>query len=268
MNRVILTSAALILVSGAQANIIFSDGFESGDFSKWTHLSNGEPEIPQIYYSPFPVYEGLCSAFVRHGNSGGTQAANQWVKLIDPIPASHTFTFTFYLSLNSLTAGVNQWMEIRSFGKDGNGNGITDQILAIGAVGGSTSTMDANGNVIPLNTTDHTKWNARIGQAGYPGNGWFALDLAPARTKDWTKLSIVVAPDGIEFFVNDVKGHHSTFSRGTYANWTADAIYLGSGRGSTGSSGWVDNVLLTAVPEPASMIVLGIGALALVRYNR
>lgn len=266
MNRVILSAAVLAFVAGAQANIVFSDGFESGDFSNWTGDGNAEPEVPTIVTDP--VYAGTYAAAVSGTNTGGTASAiGRKYKTFTAVDASETLTFSFYLKLGAAATGNRQWAELRSYSNDTFG-GSLDQLIAIGAFNSTTNALDAN-NVVTT-STNTAKWQARVAFAGYANNGWFVLNQAANRTTDWTKFDVVVAPTGIEFFVDGVKGHEGTFSRGTVAGWTPDTVVLGSGLTSAGNSGYFDDVSVSTgvVPEPASMIALGIGALALVRKRR
>ncbi len=268
MNRVILSAAVMALVAGAQANIVFSDGFESGDFSNWTGDGNTEPEVPTIVTDP--VYAGTYAAAVGGTNTGGTASAiGRKYKTFAPIATTETFTFSFYLKLGATAAGNRQWAEIRSYTNNTFG-GTLDQLIAVGAYNGATNVLNADTTVGALSNT--SKWQVRLTGSGYAANaGWFVLDQAANRTTDWTQFDVVVAPTGVEFFVNGTKGHNSTFARGTSTNnWTADTVVLGSGLTSAGNSGFYDSVSVTTsvVPEPASMVALGIGVLAMVRRRR
>jgi len=265
MNRVILSAAVLALVAGAQANIVFSDGFESGDFSNWTGDGNSEPEVPTIVNTP--VYAGSNAAAITGTNTGGGTGIGRKYKTFTGVATTETLTFSFYLKLGAAATGNRQWAELRSYTNDTFG-GTLDQLIAIGAYNSTTNVLDANGGV--TTSTSTAKWQARVAFAGYANNGWFVLNQAANRTTDWTKFDVVVAPTGIQFFVDGVKGHDGTFSRGTSATWTPDTVVIGSGLTSAGTTGYYDNVSVTTgvVPEPASMIALGIGALALVRKRR
>ncbi len=265
MNRVILSAAVMALVAGAQANIVFSDGFESGDFSNWTGDGNTEPEVPTIVTDP--VYAGTYAAAVGGTNTGGGTGIGRKYKSFTAIAVTETVTFSYYLKLSAAAAGNRQWAEVRSYSNDTFGATL-DQLVAVGAYNGATNVLDANNGVSTLSNTG--KWQARVAFAGYANAGWFVLDQAANRTTNWTKFDVVIAPTGIEFFVDGVKGHNGVFSRGTSTTWTPDSVVIGSGLTSASNTGYYDSVSLStaAVPEPASMVALGIGALAMVRRRR
>ncbi|QYK52239.1 MAG: PEP-CTERM sorting domain-containing protein [Fimbriimonadaceae bacterium] len=262
MKRILLLTFAIAAVSGAQAVPIFSDGFESGDFSNWTGtVSPSEPEKPFIQNSV--VHTGNFAASVPGANTGGvaTVLDRQYVSFA-PIAATDDINLTFWMKLDAASGNHRHYMELRSYANDVFG-GSLDQIIAVGAFNSTTNSIDGNGVV--TTSTNTSKWQVRVGLSGYANNGWFVLDQAANRTTDWTRFELKVTTSGINVYVDGVLGNASAYNRGNSTTWTADSLVMGSGLTSASINANFDDINLEAVPEPATMVALGFGAAALMR---
>lgn len=259
MKKLVLASAILgCAVASQAALVVFEDGFESGDFSKWSLI--GSTDVSSIVTDP--VYAGQYAAkMASPATSGPGRYAN-----ITPIVGSEPVTLEFYMKLGAMNANNRHYFEIRSYSGDAYGVGTLEQLIAIGAYNGTTNVIDGNGNV--TTGTNTLKWQARTAFASYANNGWFQLDLAPNRTTDWTHFKIEIMPTTIQFYVNGIAGLAKPINRG--GQYSLDSIVFSSRLTSAGVEAYFDNVMVTAVPEPTTVLGLaaGIGALALRRRRK
>lgn len=95
---------------------------------------------------------------------------------------------------------------------------------------------------------------------------WFNLTAlrATAETARWRRFQIEVTPTHSRFFVDGVLDTEVA----RYGTGAVNQIRLNSGFSSTNYETWIDDVSVEAVPEPASLLVLGAGALALLRRRK
>lgn len=268
MRKVGFIVGALAIVGSANAVVVFSDGFESGDFSNWTgDASTVEQEFPNVQGAV--VHTGNFAAEMQATDGPdtgtGTTGVNGKYKTVSPIAANQVVTLTFWMKLAAANGNNRHWMELRST-TTGAYTGSLDQLIAAGAYNGVTNVIDGAGNISTASSA--SKWQMRLALgAGYANSGWFQLNQAANRTTNWTKFEIVVMTTGVQVYVDGVAGLATPVSRGG-ATWTADNVILGSRLTSSGVLGYFDDVSLTAVPEPGTWAALGIGALALARKRR
>lgn len=261
MKRILLLTFAIATVSGAQAMSVFSDGFESGDFSNWTGTTTpAEPEKPFVQNNV--VHTGNWAAGVSGTNTGGGSGLDRQYVSFAPVAASDDLTLTFWMKLDAASGNNRHYMELRSYVGDVFG-GTLDQLIAVGAYNGVTNAVDGSGGITTASNTN--KWQMRLAFSGYANSGWFVLDQAANRTTEWTRFDLNVTTAGVNVYVDGVLGNASALSRGNSTTWTADTLVLGSGLTSVGNNGYFDDINLEAVPEPATMVALGLGAAALMR---
>lgn len=256
MKKLLLASAVLSCAVASQAVVVFEDGFESGNLSKWTVVGTNLGSIVTD-----PVKSGTYAAKITPGtaNSNGLYAN------VTPITGSDPVIFEFDLKLDSLNAGNRHFASIRSYSGDAYGSGSLEQVYAIGAYNAAANKIDANGTVTS-STADTTRWYARVALPSslYANGGWFILDQAAVRSTNWTHFKIEIMPTTIQFYVDGVAGLATPLSRGN--SGTIDSIAFSSFLTSAGVNAYYDNFSLTkqAVPEPMTLIGLGTGLGALV----
>lgn len=170
------------------------------------------------------------------GNFDGTDA--------DPLVVSYWMYYE--------PGGTRHFNEIRGYAGSGYEDGALQQLYAVGW----NNAVTAAGEVF-----DGTKFQARV--AFGTGTGYFNLNLpgVPNRSTGWHKFTMEIRTSDINFYVDDILGR--TFTRGTLANF--DSVVLGSRQTSAGIGSWTDDLLVTGIPEPASLVLLSLGGLALLR---
>ena len=149
-------------------------------------------------------------------------------------------TFQIMYKLDDETDWLSrQFFEIRGYAGAGYGDGDLEELIAIGATSSGVDT---------------TVYNARV----LTGDGW--INTTTAKTTEWVKLTALIKTSTVEIYVNDVLNASSPRTPGV----TLDSIVLGSGLSSRVSAHF-DDVLVSGIPEPASLALLALGGLALIR---
>jgi hypothetical protein len=249
---------ALALVSSANAAIIFSDDFESGNLSNWT-TTGTSPLVIDTAQQIVPA-GGTFSAKMdtsadrMHHNiiadNGGSEL-------------SGASTFTSYIYDPGSTAPATRiFNEVRGYsGGTGLPNGGTAasgtlaQLLAIGKY---------NTVTLPGEVFNGNKYQGRVTFG--TSAGWFNLSDpgSPNRSAGWHKFMIERLTDDttINFYVDDILSR--TITAATVQSW--DTVILGPGLGTTVGDAWIDGLSVqSVVPEPASLTVLALGSLVMLR---
>lgn len=239
MKRLTFALLAACAAGVGSATIVFSDGFETGNFNKWTEVAGAT--LPTISSDPARVRTGQYSAHV----SGVVPSAGRYRADFD--------------SLGQPIVRLSAW-HYESMGPAGTGR----QFLALNSFHAATLrglwAIGTHNSVLAPGVHDPTRYQARIVGAGAPE--WF--NLTTPRVAGWRHFQIEVTPTHSRFFVDGVLGAE-TARFGTLA---VNRVWLNSGLSAANNPAWVDDVTVEAVPEPASLLVLGAGALALLRRRK
>jgi MYXO-CTERM domain-containing protein len=267
--RVAVGGALLAWLGGStpvRAAVVFSDNFESGNMNNWTLTTAGGTGLTASTDQNVVPSGGSFSAKLT------TSAARMHHNLLSDNGGAELngpSTFTSYIYDASGTAS-RIFNEVRGYsGGTGLPNGGTTasgslaQLLAIGKY----NTVTMGGEVY-----DGTKYQARVTftTAGGTTAGWFNLNGpgAPSRSTGWHKFDVERLADGttLNFYVDDILSR--TITGATAQSW--DTVVLGPGLGTTVGDAYIDGfqVTNTAVPEPAALGLIGLGALALRRRRR
>ena len=237
-----LAMGLVACVASANAVTLFEDGFETGDFSKWAAAAGTGTTTVQSATVHTGAFAAQIAGAVGSGRYGNLSRAE--------IPGE-TIELTFWMKLGAAHGNNRHYNELRSYSGNAYGSGSLEQLYALGAYNAS------------INSFTSTKWQARI--AFGTGAGWYTLTDGPLRNTDWNKFTIKVMPTTIEFYVNDVLGL-ATAGRGNTG--TIDSVILGSRLSSVSIDSFHDDLIVTAVPEPASLAALALGAGTLLRRRR
>lgn len=243
MKKILVIACAASVVS-AHGVTLFEDGFETGDFSKWTAAAGTGTTTVQNTTVHSGTWAAQVSGAVGSGRYGNLSRAEL---------AGETIEFSFWMKLGAASGNNRHYNEIRSYAGNSYGSGALEQLYAIGTWNAAT-----------VNAYTSTKWQARL--AFGTGAGWYTLTDGPLRNTDWNKFTIKLSPTTVEFYVNDILGL-AAMDRGNTGS--IDSVVLGSRVSTTGAiDSFHDDVIVTAVPEPASIAALALGAAALLRKRR
>ena len=154
------------------------------------------------------------------------------------------FEFEMYSddSASSNPSNARDYCEIRGYTGAGLDDGSLEGLIAVGIYNG----VSGGGSV----------YQARV---LYGGSNWFNL-TADRIYNEWVNMKVVISTGAIEFYVNDVLAGSDTRTDVTY-----DSLSMGSGLTSAGVVTWFDDVSVYNVPEPGSLALLALGALAVIR---
>lgn len=111
---------------------------------------------------------------------------------------------------------------------------------------------------------NNTYYAARL--AFGPNAGWFLLNDPGVATRSagWHELKFVMKDTSIEFYVDGTLGKVKQHSVAAGTN-SFDQIRIGSGLSTANGDAYYDDILIEKVPEPATLLLLGLGGLFLRR---
>jgi hypothetical protein len=244
MYRVAL-AVLLAAASAASATVIIWDDFES--YANTAALN-----------AVWPKGVGTdADTYLATGNNGPTWPGQQYVHHTTvaarrdrtfadiTVGAGEYLVWAFdYLDTVGSTTSPRQYGQLLS--RDPNGTLV--ELIAMGMY----NTVTKPGQVF-----NATKYQARV--AFGPGQGWFNLNAS--RSVGWHRFEAHIYPTTVDFFVDgnpDVAGlpHNGQL-------WYQARI--GSGLSSAGGQAGYDNYLLELVPEPASLLLVLMGGLGMLR---
>ena len=234
-------ASVLMLAAMPAGAAIFTDNFDSGvDGSRWEVM-------------PGSTYYQILVGDSAH--AFGAQSAKQVEA--DPWVYYMRTTSSAFPNPGQLTGSQKEVLSVMFFDDNNQGPAQT---------AGGVMLANAAGNdffQISVNSTaagGFTKYNWRTRL-----DGTIATNVN--RSQGWHEFKIEVYPytgnaGDVKFYIDNAWVADGK----RYGNYDLDSIRLGISIKSPGSSFWYDNVSL--VPEPATMAMLGMGALALLRRRR
>lgn len=242
-----IVAGVLCLAGAANAVVLFEDGFESGDFSKWDTTLNASGPIGQQIVTDI-VKSGTYAAKLIGVSSGSPTRLGKVLSYEDP-NATFRLSFWMYDDKGSSLGGGRHYLELRSY----SGEGFVGTLQNLWAIG--------KYNTVTSGSYNGRKYQARVAIGGV---GWINLSDAPDRSVGWHLMEMEITPSLARFYVDGVLG--AEVPRG--AAGIVDSLVLDSGLSSSGIDLWVDDIQVTAVPEPATLLALGTGAGALLLRRR
>lgn len=251
--KVFLSSAVLaigmIAASSASASIIMQDDFES--YADQTAFQTAWPvqTAPGLELNNTVAHSGVQSAF-----SNGANGRRNWRSLPSAQTGSNAnpLLAEFWMNVPAVNSNARQYSEIRSYAGDACNAGALEDLFAIGM---SNAIVGAS------------FFQARAAFSGVSPStsGW--INLTVSRTAGWHRFGIeFVSGNVVNFYVDGVLGGSITDTSGGVAS--LDCFLIGSGLTSnpaTPQNAYYDDVKIEVTPEPASLVLLGLGAAALLR---
>jgi hypothetical protein len=249
VNRGLLGSLALFAVaaipaSHASAALIFSDNFDSyaDDDALATNWPLAQGTTTDSYLATDS--NDPSNKFVQQGVTVGRRD-----RAITPfVPTTTTpltVKFTF-IDQTGAASGIRQYNQVLA----NTGAGALGQLIAMGEYNAATN-------------QDNSKYQARV---AFNSVNWFNLNTArSAGPHDFTEE---IFSDHVNFYVDGVLDTTQTFTSDISGGF--NAVRIGSGLTSAGGGAGFDNFVVStdAVPEPASLGLIALGGLTLLRRRR
>jgi len=247
MMRFAVAITVLALASGAYAAVVYQDSFET-DLSAYT--LSGTTTI-----STEQAHDGLSS--LKTVSSGGRARLTT-----NFAPVTDAISFEYWLYDGG---GARGFANVISYTPGSWGAGL-QQLFAIGKYNGTDLNLGSGAEAF-----EATKYQARItsGIVGATAGSWFNLNApgVPVRSNGWHKFTITTALDysSVSFYVDDILGRQIALNASGKPAQGFDWVSFGLGAGTTAEVFHYDQASLITIPEPATLALLALGGLALVR---
>lgn len=236
MRRLLAVGVILAFASTASAGVVWFDDFDS---------YADQAAFDAVYTQIYPAVPLLLDQTM--GYSDGQS--------VNPLGPNNNYERRAYMNLGAEFAGTDEdplvfefmmhvndatdwwtreYIELRGYTGEGYGDGDLEELIALGCTSSGVNT---------------DLYNARV----LTGLNWF--DTTTAKVADWVLLTAEIKTDTVDIFVNGAFNASSPRAPGI----TFDSVVLGSGLSSR-----VD-VHFDGVPEPATLSLLALSGLALLR---
>lgn len=235
MFRTFSMSLVLAAAAASQAEILFSDNFESGTFGLWTRV--GTTTVLPAVISQTQANSPIFSAFFPTATTGNVATDRYAATFSRPENVgAEAIRFSFWQYDSLATGGGRMYCEVRSYDSNSYGVGALEQLYAMGKNNSVTATGDVyNG----------ARYQGRGAFSVFPGtSGWFNMNTGVARSIGWHHFEAIIGPNSIVWLVDGV------FARLTPrgANGSLDSIVMGSVLGSDNHDTYWDDIVVEAIP--------------------
>lgn len=251
MKKFLAASATLALAGSAFAGTVLNETFDYADNAALNAAWSASGSNPSYTLDPaFGNPAGSYMLTAPTANFQGRLAMN--IGAQDGTDANPLrFSVDMYLAdggASTFWNGARHYVELRGYEFDAFGAGALENLLALGVNNNADDGFD--GSYYSGRVTFGSNWNSLNDEPG-----------APQRSAGWHNLALEVGSSSISFFVDGILAEVE--ARPNAFNF--DSVVLGSDLTAAGWNAWIDNVRVEIVPEPASLSLLALGGLALLR---
>ncbi|MGE3180751.1 MAG: PEP-CTERM sorting domain-containing protein [Phycisphaerae bacterium] len=251
MKKFLAAGATLALTGSAFAGAILNETFDYADNASLNAAWNASASNPTYTLDTgFGNPAGSYMMTAPTVNFQGRLAMN--IGAVDGTDAAPLrFSMDMYLAdggESTFWNGARHYVELRGYEFDGFGAGALQNLLALGV--NNAADDGFNGAFYSGRVTFGSNWSSLNDEAG-----------APQRSAGWHNLALEIGSTSISFYVDGILAEVE--ARPNAFNF--DTVVLGSDLTAAGWNSWVDNVRVEIVPEPASLSLLALGGLAMLR---
>lgn len=258
MKTSVVLAATLALASAANAQTVFSDNFDSyvdqAAFNVvWgVGLTGGGAILSteQAFSGSQSIKQDLTAKASGHD--------------ITPVSGSDAtplvWSFRFYDS--------TQANNLRQFATIRDNTPSLAQLVAMGAYNDTSLTKNLFTGTSVTAADLNTYYACRVAFA--PGPNWFILNTegVPTRSTGWHELMAVFGDTTVDLYVDGVIGMADVKYAAEAGAITFDRVTVGSGLSSANGVGYYDDVNVAIVPEPSTLVLLGLGCVGLLAVHR
>lgn len=254
----VIFSLVVLLTAPASATLIFDESFDYANDAAldaaWAASGTSNPTyfLDTAFGNTQPSYK-MPNLTATNTNRLAYNLGADYNPTSDAQPLD--FSIDIYMpvdgsSSTTLWTGARLYVELRGYSGNAYGSGSLQTIVGLGLNNTSTDFFS------------NRYFQARVGTT----STFYTLDAQLSssgtyRTTGWHTLKASIKASTIDFYLDNVLAETITRPN-TYG---FDSLLLGSGYTSGGWDFWTDNINISMLPEPATLIILGIGALLLRR---
>jgi len=248
---VVLALLATAAVAQADLIPILSDNFDG-----YANQAALDAAYTQIYpATPFALdqTQGYSDGQSIHATAPHANYERRMYKNIGQWDGSDDFPLKLEFMVNLADDGTADWwtreyIELRSYEGGAYGSGGLLNLVAVGATSSGVDTTMMNNRVL-YGSSEPSSWS-----------NYANLTRQAVHDAHWTKLTTLFKSSTVEFYVNGTLDSVRNINPGMI--W--DSVVIGSGL-STNTDMWFDDLVISIVPEPATLVFLMLGGLFLRR---